>query len=402
MDRRLSALSLSLSFLAASWAGGLGSAKAPVRPDPSGLQEIEGRVDLALAENRIAEAIDLLQAGVNRNGGWREGWWRLGTLLYQKDDHSAAQAAFRRLVTLDAKAGAAWVLLGLCEFALGDYGSSLDHLQRGQALGIPAHLELTEVARYHQALGLILTEKYEQAQILLNGLAREDPQNEEVLLAAGLAALHIPQLPKTLAHAFDAARLSLIRQVGEAQALAATKRQAEARQKYQSLIERHPNTSQLHYAYGALLSDLGELEKAETEFRAELRVTPGSVLARIGLAYVGLQKGSTAEALPWAQEAVRLGPRSFMAHYLLGRLLMKDNQLLEGARQLEISRNLNPDSSRVRFALSQAYRRLHRQEEARREQQAFDRLRLLEDSFMDYGKLPASLYEAKRSAGRKK
>lgn len=165
---------------------------------------------------------------------------------------------------------------------------------------------------------------------MLNSLAREDSQNEEVLLAAGLAALHIPQLPKTLAQAGDAVRLSLIRQVGEAQALAAGKRQVEAVQKYQSLIESYPTTSQLHYALGALLSDLGELEKAETEFQAELRITPGSVLARIGLAYVGLQQDSLAEALSWAREAVRLGPRSFMAHYLLGRLLVKANQLSEG------------------------------------------------------------------------
>ena len=361
-----------------------------------GLREIERQVDAALARNETAQAIKLLREGVSLNPGWREGWWRLGTLLYQADSYPAARTAFDRLVELDPKAGAAWTLLGLCEFELSDYGPSLSHLQRGQALGLPTHLELRDVARYHQALALIVTEKYEQAQLLLNSFARQDQHTEEVLLAAGLAALHIPLLPRTLPQAVDSDRLSLIRQVGEAQHLAATKRYPEARQIYESSIQRFPLTSKLHYAYGALLSDLGELEKAEAEFRAELRVAPDSVLARIGLVYLGLQEDSVLDVLPLAQQAVRLEPKSYMAHYLLGRVLVKSDKIEEGTRELEISRDLEPNSSRVRYVLAQVYRRLRRKEDALREQKAFDRLRLIEDSIIQYGKLPASLFEPEK------
>ena len=291
-------------------------------------------------------------------------------------------------------------MLGLCEFELRQYEPALNHLRRGQALGLPAHLELTEVARYHEALVLILMQRYEQAQMLLKSLVGQDQHRDEVILAAGLAALRIPELPGALVQSADGERIGLIRQVGEAHSLAAKRKHTEACQIYESLIRRFAAASNLHYAYGALLSDLGELDEAEREFRAELKVTPASVPARIGLACLGLQTDSMPDALPLAQEAVELTPNSFMAHYLLGRLLIKAGRIEEGARRLERSRDLNSDSSRVRYALAQAYRRLQRKADALREEQAFERLRPLEESLLQSGRLPVPLFEKDPKDGK--
>src|SRR5262245_28036994 len=146
-----------------------------VLADDADLRQLEKRVDAATADNKPAEAIDILNEALKQKPDWREGWWRLGNLLYQADKYAQAGPAFERLANLDPKQGAPWVLLGLCEFEARDYGVALQHLVRGQALGFSSKLELVEVARYHEALALIITEKFEQAQILLQNLVQKQP-----------------------------------------------------------------------------------------------------------------------------------------------------------------------------------------------------------------------------------
>src|SRR5580704_12809484 len=143
--------------------------------DDSGLRDLETRVDAAIANNKPAEAIGILDEGLKQKPDWRQGWWRLGNVLYQADRYAQARPAFERLTSLDPRQGAPWVLLGLCEFETRDYGLALQHLERGQALGFPSKLGLLDVARFHEALALILTERFEQAQILLNNLAQKQP-----------------------------------------------------------------------------------------------------------------------------------------------------------------------------------------------------------------------------------
>jgi hypothetical protein len=74
--------------------------------------------------------------------------------------------------------------------------------------------------------------------------------------------------------------------------------------------------------------------------------------------------------------------------------LVKAGQLKEGTRELETSRNLEPESSHVRYVLSRAYLRLNRKEDALREQKAFERLKPIESTILLFGKLPASVFEA--------
>jgi hypothetical protein len=40
-----------------------------------------------------------------------------------------AARAFKQTTTLEPKLGAPWVMLGLCEFRLGDYDNSFKHIR---------------------------------------------------------------------------------------------------------------------------------------------------------------------------------------------------------------------------------------------------------------------------------
>jgi predicted Zn-dependent protease len=362
--------------------------------DDSDLRQLEKRIDAAIANNKPAEAIEILNRGLEQKPDWREGWWRLGSILYQADRYAQARPAFERLTSLDPKSGAPWVLLGLCEFEARDYGLALQHLERGQALGFPSKLELMDVARYHEALALIVSEKFEQAQILLNNLAREQGAPEEVIVAEGLAALQVPALPETIRKTVDSERFALIMKVGKAEQLIALRKTPEAVAQYESLTSKYFNVPNLHLIYASLLVQVNEFEKAEAEFRQELKTSPNSMLARVRLVLLELSRSKNVsdEMVSLAGEAVSLEPRSYIPHYVLGSVLVRQGKLEEAANELGISRDLDPYSSRVRFTLAQVDLRLGRKEAAAEERKAYEQLRPTEDLFRESGKLPASVF----------
>jgi predicted Zn-dependent protease len=365
------------------------------RADDGNLLELQRRVDAAIADNRPTEAVELLNAGLKQNPEWREGWWRLGNVLYQANKYAQARPAFERLTNLDSKVGAPWILLGLCEFEAADYGLALQHLERGQALGFPAALDLMAVARYHEALALIITRKFEQAQLLLNFLAREPPAPQEVIVAEGLATLQIPALPEVIRKTVDSGHFGLIMKVGKAQQLIAVRKTSEAVAQYKKLIAQYPNFPNLHLIYGSLLVQVNEFEEARAEFRLELKVNPKSMLARVRFVLLELdrKKNVSDEMASLAKEAVAVEPGSYIPHYVRGLVLVRQGNLEEAATELEISRDLDPYSSRVRFELAKVDLRLDRKEAAAKEQRAFEELKPIDNSFREFGKLPASLYD---------
>src|ERR1700756_3107908 len=62
-----------------------------------------GRVDEALRDYSQAVAL---------RPDWAEGWWYLGTMLYDQDHYAEAIAPLKKLVELSPELGAAWAFLG--------------------------------------------------------------------------------------------------------------------------------------------------------------------------------------------------------------------------------------------------------------------------------------------------
>src|SRR5215468_6217329 len=68
--------------------------------------------------DKIDEAITLYRRALAAKPDWAEGWWFLGTLYYDQNKFGEAAPAFRQAAQIQSKAGAPWVMLGLCEFQL--------------------------------------------------------------------------------------------------------------------------------------------------------------------------------------------------------------------------------------------------------------------------------------------
>ena len=120
---------------------------------------------------------------------WKEGWWALGTILYDQESHAAAARAFRRLLVLDPKNGTAHLMLALCEYQVERDASAMEHIQAAKKLGVQKDGELPHVLSYHEAMLLLRGGRYERALEVLQPLVAAGVDEENLDLALGMGVL---------------------------------------------------------------------------------------------------------------------------------------------------------------------------------------------------------------------
>ncbi len=109
------------------------------------------------------------------------------------------------------------------------------------------------------------------------------------------------------------------------------------------------------------------------EFEQEIKNNPHHVFARLQIA-ASLYKVNSAAGLPFAEQAVKLDPRVPLGHYLLGLLLLDTDQYLKAIPELEAAQRALPREAKLYLALSSAYARAGRRQEAERARATFMRL----------------------------
>src|SRR5258708_13515418 len=138
-----------------------GTAQAPKQP--SLLDRVLKVADNEWQQNDLDNAIGYYRQALKVRTSWKDGWWYLGTILYDQDRYAEARDAFRKLLTLDARNGPALALLGLCEFAAKEYGPSLVHLNRARVIGFGDNQQMAQLVFYHNTILLTLFEQFEAA-----------------------------------------------------------------------------------------------------------------------------------------------------------------------------------------------------------------------------------------------
>jgi predicted Zn-dependent protease len=354
----------------------LSSARSQSVDKNAAFQDLAQRATAARDGDDIAGAVKLYREAVRLKPEWQEGWWYLGSLFYDSNRYPEAENALRHLTSLNAKLGAAWALLGLSEFETHDFPQSLVHLERARNLGVGDHQELADVADYHLAILLNLQGQCEGARSLLEDLLLRGKNSEDVQVALGLSILRVPLLPAQL----DPSKDALVHSAGEVAASIARREYEEADVGFQHLIKQYPSTPFVHYAYGAMLASRGQEDAAEAQFREETKVTPESGLAYAEWAFIESRALRYDTALPLAQTATRLAPRFFMAHYVLGDILLARGDIAASVTELEAARRLAPESPEIRYSLARAYAKAGKSELAKREHAEFLKLRTRKDA----------------------
>lgn len=297
------------------------------------------------------EAVQDYSRALRINPTWEEGWWYLGTLLYDGDRYSEAIPAFQKLVELVPSAGPAWEFLGLCEFETKDYGASLEHLEKGRALGDADDPDTARVANYHLALLLIRTGEFDRASAQLTATAGQGEMPAQIKTALALAMLHVPLLPKEI----DPSQDALIAAASEAAAAIARNNSAQSLAAFPSLLKDYPTTPYLHYAYAKALASAGRDEEARKQQREEAGISPKSALPWIAMSQLELHLHHQQEALHAAEEALQRAPDSSAAHKTLADTLQALGRNEKAATELTLAEKLAPEKNQPEERLAQFY-----------------------------------------------
>lgn len=325
-------------------------------------EELSARATAAREANQGREAVELYRQALALNPKWDEGWWFLGTILYDGDQYAAATEALTRLVRLQPNSAPALGILGLCEFETGDYEDSLAHIQRSLTGGTLNQPQMEQVLRYHEAMALTRSGKYDEALQKYGWFLRGAMPNPSLLKGMGLATLRRPLLPEQI----PASQGDLFLKAGEAAVYVMTGQVAQGQGVFRDLAQQFPDVPNVHYAYG--LSILaGDPNGAVQQFRNELAVDPDNGDAGAMLAWILLRRSEYKDALPIAEKAAAEEPHSAIAQFVFGRLLVESGETEKGIARLQSAEQLDPKFLETHLSLVTAYSRTGNMEEARRE-----------------------------------
>jgi tetratricopeptide (TPR) repeat protein len=352
--------------------GATPGSKPAARPNPPANPDFDELARAAAAARdagRIDESIALYQKAIKLRPSWAEGYWSLGTAFYELDKYAEAKDAFARVVRLQPKSGPAFGFKGLCEVQLKDYETAVDDLMYAMDLGIAEPKDLVAAVTYNTAIAQTRIERYEFALMTLQKFVAEANDGPRVIEAFGMALLRMPMVPSEL----PADRRELVMLAGRGAYYQAARKPAAAKSAFELLVQRYPDTPNVHYAYGVyLLGD--DADRGIEEFKEELKLSPDHLPSILQIAFEYLKRSDWEAARPWAQKAVDLDARDFPARRALGQVLLETGDTAGSIVQFETGVRLAPDSPSLRFMLARAYQKAGRQEDAERERAEFLRL----------------------------
>jgi len=329
-------------------------------------QIVQAATDAQRAE-RWEDVIALYAKAVKLRPGFVEGYWYQGTAYYTLEKFPECRDAFRRVTRLSPENGGAFAFLGLCEFGLKDYDRALQHLLQSRILGVDK--DVRAVVSYHAAIIMTRIEQYEQALQTLGEFAAAGNDSPRVIEAMGIATLRMAMLPNEV----PPDRREMVLMAGRGSYMMATRQPAAAGTAFQAIVERYPESPNVHYAYGVFLL-LEQPDKAIEQFKRELALQPSHAPSLLQIAYQYLNEKNAEVALPWAKQAVEAAPNSFGSHKALGDALLETGDIEGALRELQAAARLAPDSPSTRLSLARAFQRAGRTDDAKREREEFARL----------------------------
>ncbi len=300
---------------------------------------------------KVEEAVRDYQRALEIRPDWVEGWWYLGTLLYDADRYQDAVPAFQRLVQLAPKLGPAWNFLGLCEYELKDYTSALTHLEKGREFGSGEDPEIARVSAYHLGLLLIRNGEFERGSATLLTTAAKGQISPQIKTALALAMLRVPLLPEQV----DPSRDALLQAAGDAATDLALNDSAKALGVFPKLLSEYPDTPYLHYGYGLALAAEDRPKEAIEQQKKEVAISPYSALPWIQLTSLQLEMKRPDNALRSAERAVQLAPDSPAAHRALSQALKAVGRDQQAGEELKRAENLTPEKPMPEARIASLY-----------------------------------------------
>jgi tetratricopeptide (TPR) repeat protein len=135
--------------------------------------------------------------------------------------------------------------------------------------------------------------------------------------------------------------------------------QPRAVTEFRRVIEENPRLPGAHYLLAAVLLATGDaespLESAETELKKELAISPHDSMTYAALGKIAVTRNNYPEAETYLKKAILLDPKSPDAYLYLGQLYFNTNRLAEAETALRQCIHLTADVSRNRYQVQKAH-----------------------------------------------
>jgi len=290
--------------------------------------------------NNLDNALDRYQRGLAIDGKNETAQFNYGRLLLLKGRREDAEKAFRRTIGINPRDAGARVELSRLALARNDFAGAVDSARQAAELS-PVSLEAN----------LALAEAYISA--------REDVQAMEHLKKL------IPRFHKSAALHYT---------LGIAQYRSKQFHPAVA--SFRQAVELDPRLDLAQFLLASALLGTGDLDGAESGFKAAIAILPDQPLYRNYLARVYEQRGPDyrVAALAATKEVLRLNPADVEGRRRMAQWAKEDGDLTRAQQILEEIVRDDPSYSPARVLLAVVYHRLRLREKAEEQERAVRRL----------------------------
>jgi len=290
--------------------------------------------------NNLDSALDRYQRGLAIDGKNETAQFNYGRLLLLKGRREDAEKAFRRTIEINPRDAGARVELSRLALARNDFAGAVDSARQAAELS-PVSLEAN----------LALAEAYISA--------REDVQAMEHLKKL------IPRFRKSAALHYTLG-ISQYR----------SKQFHPAVASFRQAVELDPRLDLAQFLLASALLGTGDLDGAESGFKAAIAIRPDQPLYRNYLARVYEQRGPDyrVAALAATKEVLRLNPADVEGRRRMAQWAKEDGDLPRAQQILEEIVRDDPSYSPARVLLAVVYHRLRLREKAEQQERAVRRL----------------------------
>jgi tetratricopeptide (TPR) repeat protein len=306
-----------------------------------------------------------------------EPYAHLGLLEARQEHYKEAVPFYRKALAMNPAIPGLKQNLGLALFKGGELRQAIVEfkpLLKSQPAGSPEAQRLTILmGMAHYGLG-----EYSEAVPYLKDATTADSQNLLLRLTLAHSCLWSKQYQCVLDTYHEI--LTLNAESAEADMLAGEaldelKDTDGALRQFRAAEKADPKEPSVHYGLGYILWRLMRYDEAAQEFQAELDNNPDHGQALTYLADSDIRLGHPETASPLLERAIRIDPKSELAHLDLGILYNDAGRHEDSLRELKTAEKLNPDDQNVHWRLGRFYRAAGRNDEAKAE---FDKTRSLQ------------------------
>lgn len=138
-----------------------------------------------------------------------------------------------------------------------------------------------------------------------------------------------------------------------------------ARKDIEHAIALDDSSFQAHYILGNVLVRQGNLDRAITEYREAVKLSPSEPRTYYHLALVYRTKNDVSDEERALEQAIAADHHYAPAHCEMGRILIQQGELQNAVNHLKLAVEYNPDSEEAYFLLVRAYAKLGEKDRAK-------------------------------------